>query len=178
MSRSMLSGIRRRRETVDGLGSSRVGSLVCVLAVVALVATAGCAKPVDTRPKRVPFSGKVTLDGAPVEGATVVLAPEGGSGNAASGMTNAEGVVNFTTFESRDGAVPGKYLVTVAKTAFPDGRALTADDPSYDPSTAVTAVVKGAKELLPAKYKAAKTSGLTVEVKDGENAPAVFDLKN
>jgi len=149
-----------------------------LLAALALVAGAGCGKAPDNRPKRVPFSGKVTLDGAPVEGATVVLAPDGGSGNAASGMTNAEGVVHFTTFESRDGAVPGKYMVTVAKTAFPEGRPLTADDPNYDPSTAVTAVVKGAKELLPVKYKTAKNSGLTVEVKDGENAPAVFDLKN
>lgn len=156
----------------------RIGRGCLLVTALAVVASAGCGKPADTRPKRVPFSGKVTLDGAPVEGATVVLAPEGGSGNAASGMTNAEGVVHFTTFESRDGAVPGTYLVTVAKTAFPDGRALTADDPSYDPSTAVTAVVKGAKELLPAKYKVAKTSGLTVEVKNGENAPAAFDLKN
>lgn len=156
----------------------RIGRSCLVITALAVLANTGCGKPVDTRPKRVPFSGKVTLDGAPVEGATVVLAPESGSGNAASGMTNAEGVVQFTTFESRDGAVPGKYLVTVAKTAFPEGRALTADDPSYDPSTAVAAVVKGAKELLPAKYKVAKTSGLTVEVKDGENAPAAFDLKN
>lgn len=157
--------------------SRRSAVAVGAVAVMALTAS-GCGKPADNRPKRVPFSGKVTLDGAPVEGATVVLAPESGQGNAASGMTNAEGVVVFTTFESRDGVVPGKYLVTVAKTAFPEGRPLTADDPNYDPSTAVLAVTKGAKELLPAKYKATKTSGLTVDVKDGENAPAAFDLKN
>ncbi|NCY17536.1 MAG: carboxypeptidase regulatory-like domain-containing protein [Actinobacteria bacterium] len=145
--------------------------------VVSMGLAVGCGKAPDTRPKRVPFSGKVTLDGTPVEGATVVLAPESGTGPAASGMTNAEGVCAFTTFESRDGAVPGKYLVTVAKTEFPEGRALTADDPSYDPSTAVAAVVKGSKELLPAKYKTAKTSGLMVEVKNGENPTAAFDLK-
>ncbi|NBV46766.1 MAG: carboxypeptidase regulatory-like domain-containing protein [Planctomycetia bacterium] len=151
---------------------------VFTLGVVAGLGLAvGCGKAADTRPKRVPFSGKVTLDGTPIEGATVVLAPESGSGAAASGMTNAEGVCAFTTYESRDGAVPGRYLVTVAKTEFPEGRALTADDPSYDPSTAVAAVVKGSKELLPAKYKTAKTSGLTVEVKDGENPVAAFDLK-
>jgi hypothetical protein len=151
--------------------------ICCVGLVVALGLSAGCGKPPDNRPKRVPFSAKVTLDGAPVDGATVVLAPESGTGPAASGMTNAEGVCAFTTFESRDGAVPGRYLVTVAKTSFPDGAPLTADDPNYDPSTAVAAVVKGSKELLPVKYKTAKTSGLTAEVKDGENPVAAFDLK-
>lgn len=146
--------------------------------VVGLGLAVGCGKAPDTRPKRVPFSAKVTLDGTAVEGATVVLAPESGTGAAASGMTNAEGVCAFTTYESRDGAVPGRYLVTVAKTAFPEGRPLTAEDPNYDPSTAVTAVVKGAKELLPVKYKSSKTSGLTLEVKDGENPVASLDLKN
>lgn len=149
----------------------------CWGAVVGMLLAAGCAKATDNRPKRVPFSAKVTLDGAPVDGATVVLAPESGTGPAASGMTNAEGVCAFTTFDSRDGAVPGRYLVTVAKTSFPDGAPLTAEDPNYDPSTAVVAVVKGSKELLPVKYKTAKTSGLTVEVKNGENPPAAFDLK-
>ncbi len=157
---------------------NRIVSHVCCWgALVGVLLAAGCAKAPDKRPKRVPFSAKVTLDGAPVDGATVVLAPESGTGPAASGMTNAEGVCAFTTFDSRDGAVPGRYLVTVAKTSFPDGAPLTAEDPNYDPSTAVVAVVKGSQELLPVKYKTAKTSGLTVEVKDGENPPAAFDLK-
>jgi len=169
----------RLRLPASGLVRRPVAMPLGILMLGALVIGAGCSgKPPDNRPKRVPFSGKVTLDGKPVEGATVVLAPESGSGPAASGMTNAEGLVAFTTFESGDGAVPGTYAVTVTKTSFPDGAPLTAEDPNYDPSTAVVAVVKGAKELLPVKYKTAKTSGLTVEVKNGENAVATFDLKN
>lgn len=139
---------------------------------------AGCnAKGVDTRPRRVPFSATVTLDGAPIEGATVVLAPEGSDGRAASGMTDAQGSVVFTTFDARDGAVPARYSVAISKTEFPDGVPLTAEDPNYDPRTAVAAVAKGAKELVPVKYKSPATSGLTVEVKDGKNDPATFDLK-
>lgn len=167
----------RFRVPASGFVRRLVAMPLGILVLGALVIGAGCGgKPPDNRPKRVPFSGKVTLDGSPVEGATVVLAPESGSGPAASGMTDGGGLVAFTTFESRDGAVPGKYLVTVTKTSFPEGAPLTADDPAYDPSTAVTAVVKGAKELLPVKYKTAKTSGLTVEVTTGDNAVARFEL--
>ncbi len=67
--------------------------------------------------------GVVTLDGQPVEGASVTFSPEEDSGKAAGGLTDSEGVFDLTTFSEGDGALPGDYRVTVTKTE---------SDPSMD----------------------------------------------
>jgi hypothetical protein len=60
---------------------------------------------------------RVTLDGKPLEGASVTLYGTGEARNRpASGMTNADGVVeHFTTFEPNDGVLPGEYKASVMK---------------------------------------------------------------
>jgi hypothetical protein len=80
-------------------------------AVVALVLVgAGCGgnSPVSVR-------GTVTLDGQPVEGATVLFLPEGG-GRQATGQTGADGSFRLTTIDANDGAFPGNYKVVVQYT--------------------------------------------------------------
>jgi hypothetical protein len=65
----------------------------------------------------VDLKAHVTLDGKPLEGASVAL--YGGSGETrnrpASGMTDANGDVTFTTFQPDDGVLPGEYKVVVIK---------------------------------------------------------------
>lgn len=62
-----------------------------------------------------PTQGVVTLDGKPVEGATVVFTSPDGKTNA-SGMTDAAGAFTLSTGEKL-GAAAGTYKVTVSKYA-------------------------------------------------------------
>ena len=77
---------------------------------VAILA-AGCG---PSRPTTMPVEGVVTLDGEPVEGASVMFAPEDG-GRPALGVTDKGGKFALKTFEPGDGALPGKHQVTVRK---------------------------------------------------------------
>ncbi len=65
----------------------------------------------------VDLKAKVTLDGAPVEGASVTLHPAATNeiGRTSFGVTEADGTVRFTTFAPYDGVPPGSYKVVVVK---------------------------------------------------------------
>src|SRR5258708_2370379 len=84
-----------------------------VYALVVLL-VAGAAAGCGSKTSKV--EGVVTLDGTPVQGATVIFVPETGD-RQASGQTDADGVFHLTTFNTGDGAVPGTYKVTVSKTS-------------------------------------------------------------
>jgi len=78
------------------------------------VVVAGCG---GDGPRLVPVSGKATLDGKPVEGASVSFVPVGGNAisTAGSDVTGPDG--NFTmTYNGRAGLAPGKYKVLISKT--------------------------------------------------------------
>ena len=79
---------------------------------VLLGAAAGC----DGRRTPVPVSGTVTLDGKPVEGATVSfhLLGDDKEGRPATGQTDKTGTFRLTT-GNEDGARPGEYKVVVTK---------------------------------------------------------------
>jgi hypothetical protein len=130
----------------------------------------------------VPVTGTVTLDGKPVEGATISFVPDGDSSLSASGLTDASGNFRLTSVSPGDGAVPGKYKVTVSK--------LTADSQAAPQATSQEEAMKQlqdkmkaggsnafytkapppVKETLPERYSNAATSGLQAEVKgSGEN---------
>ena len=140
----------------------RVGRTVACsmvgVSLVGLLASAGCG---SGRPKTVPVTGVVTLDGSVVEGAAVKLSPKAG-GRPASGTTNKEGVFTLKTFEEGDGALPGEHLVTVSKVevigAQADKDGLSGPVPPG-----------GIKEkwIIPKRYSDAKGWGRTVEVKSG-----------
>jgi hypothetical protein len=64
-----------------------------------------------------PVRGLVTLEGAPVAGATVLFMPDGGDGGRpASGFTSSDGTFRLMTYRENDGALPGKYRVLVQRT--------------------------------------------------------------
>ena len=160
--------------------------VVCGALAVSLV---GCAEQAGDRPKTVPVTGKITQNGQGVEGATVSFGPTSADAKAASGLTDASGEFELTTFESGDGAVPGSYAVTVRKMS--GAAAPASSGPPPDPRTASKEELEayyaaGAKQaaegpaeskhLLPEKYAMAGTSGLTAEVTDGGDNNFEFEL--
>ncbi|HPZ83351.1 MAG TPA: hypothetical protein PL064_07945, partial [Thermogutta sp.] len=141
-----------------------VFSVTC-LALVGLAllffALPGCGgkRSVPGRPKTVPVKVTVLYRGAPVAEANVQFLPEG-SGNAATGVTDANGIARLTTFDQNDGAVHGKYRVTIRKSIQVGGS--NPADPDAPPVPATY------REELPAKYAAPETSGLTAEVSESQ----------
>jgi mannose-6-phosphate isomerase-like protein (cupin superfamily) len=109
----------------------------------------------DQGPPPVKVTGVLTLNGQPLAGATITLVPEK-DGRPAAGRTDAEGRYTLSTFANDDGAVPGRYRVTIGVP--PDQRA---------PS----------KRTIPQRYANPGTSGLTVEVSPGPNQ-FQFDLQD
>src|SRR5262245_41415792 len=75
---------------------------------------AGCGS--DGRKPVFPVSGKVTWDGRPARGATVVFHPVTDNGPDAvrpRGKVNADGSLEVTTYAAKDGAPAGEYKLTV-----------------------------------------------------------------
>ncbi len=126
---------------------------ICVTLLIA-----GCG---PRRPKTVPVTGVVTLDGKPVQGASVMFSPEG-EGRPAMGETDQEGKFSLKTFDPGDGAILGKHQVTVRKVEVSGFQA--------DPDGLSGAPIPGGiKErwIIPRKYSDPKQWDHTVEVESG-----------
>ncbi len=82
-------------------------ALACLLALAA-----GCS---GSKPAPVPVTGSVSVAGKVPEGALVRLHPVGGPPDAAKplGYVQADGSFQLTTERENDGAIPGRYTVTV-----------------------------------------------------------------
>lgn len=136
-----------------------------VLTVVlgCLVVVIGCSKPTMREGFTEAF-GKVTLDGAPLENAEVVLeTPKGMS----YGRTDASGAYVAQYSRTLTGAGIGLAKVRIStKAVFPDD---SLAEVKKDPKTGEYAKV----ERVPAAYNSKST--LTVEIKDG-GAPYDFAL--
>lgn len=109
-------------------------------------------------------TGTVHYKNQPVEGATVVLHPQGdpATQKPAQGKSDGGGQFTVTTYFGPDdqpaGALPGEYKVTVTKIDEPVG----AFDPHKDPPP---------KNHLPTKYMTPQQSPLSVSIKPGTNRP-------
>ena len=139
------------------------------------MAAAGCSGETDKwtaeRPKSVPASGTVQFEKRPVEGATVVFQPDGaGHTRAATGVTDSSGNFKLQTYDAGDGAVPGKFKVTITKVTS------TSTATSQESKSNDTAAPK-TEWIIPKKYGNVMTSGLTAEVKDGDKNEFAFDLQ-
>ncbi len=117
------------------------------------VAICGCSNT-HTPPEPVyPVSGVITLKGQPVVGADVTFM-NADRKRSAFGRTNEKGEYRLTTFRSNDGAVEGKAVVTVIKSAPPVVTVAEADIESeaYQPPNVDARpqrVTKKKKPLLP-----------------------------
>lgn len=139
-----------------------MGWTVCLLLVA-------CDRRPSGRPATAPVAGVVRFDGEVVAGATVSFQADPG-GRSASGISDAQGRYQLSTFSRGDGAVPGSYKVIVFKYA-------TASEASGGSGTYVPpqGPEPPPKHLLSEKYAATKTSGLEATVSSGPNT-IDFDL--
>jgi hypothetical protein len=111
--------------------------------------------------------GRVTLDGKPVSGATVLFVPEpGNSARPASGLTDSEGNFRLTTYRLNDGVIPGAYKIVVTKS---EGLS-TPPDPDHankkralDYKRRIEARDRQ-KSVIPAIYRDAETTTLRCTV--------------
>lgn len=141
---------------------------VFLLGMLALV---GCGSGDDGLPRTVDASGVIMCDGAPLDGATILIVQDDGKFYA-RGMSDSQGRFSLDMYESKPGAVPGTYKATVSKTvtvdkATPSKTPKTlAEDAEHaaegDPTQANASWVND----LPEKYNNPQTSGLTLTVPD------------
>ena len=109
-----------------------------------------------------PVSGTVTYKGKSLPGAIVSFAPEDPSGRIAMGIADSSGQFKLGTLSTDDGAIVGKYKVTVIARG-PDRPAKPGEGSGMPGET-----VPG-DPLIPAKYFSPESSGLVQEVKSGRN---------
>ena len=162
----------------------RTTFLASWLGIVGMLSLGGCGQRVD-RPDVEYVEGLVTLDGRPLEAATVGLSPVSG-GLPAYGNTDAAGVFRLTSSRGGlpgTGAVAGDYRVTIRK--MKDEAATAAStaaetEPPAEPS--IEDYERWLKEqkqdarqtprvtsLVPERYTNPETSGLTASIVAGRN---------
>ncbi len=126
----------------------------------------GCGKDSQLQP----VEGAVTLDGKPVEGATVSLIPD--QGLPATGLTDSQGHFTLSTI-GEPGCKPGAYAIIVTKLKpSPDNPSAELGLPS-DASQGHNAP----QHLMPKKYAAVETSGLKTIV-DQSHRPLALELSS
>jgi len=122
-----------------------------LLTLALVAASAGCQSqaagdPVSIVNSVVPVSGQLRYaDGRPIANAWVVFHPKDPPGNEASAPTGPDGAFRLGTFAKEDGAVPGRYVVTV------------------EPHPTLKKAATG----IPKKYMVETTSTLTATITSG-----------
>lgn len=150
------------------------------LSLLSLVAVfVGCGPSTAGQMRTQKVTGKVTMGGAPVAGATVTFSPLDNGNPAAMGVSDAQGMYTLTTYTAGDGAVAGEYKVMVSKSApSSTGPGEVAHDPTGaggGPSAPSHSGpqggggASGSGSILPEKYAMLDTTPLMQTVTEGEN---------
>lgn len=157
-----------------GIGTSNVNSslsikvssmkrIVCIIGLV--VSAIGCTPVDDDLPRTVVASGVIKLDDKPIEGAAVVIMQDGGAGRFAHGVSDSSGKFSLAAFETKKGAVPGDYKVTVSKTVEVSGKSIPKNLKEDAQSAGGDAASNVSwKNELPDRYNSPVTSGLTITI--------------
>lgn len=158
-----------------------------MMRAVAMVGLLGAAFLVGCGPAAptiYPVSGTITLDGKPLEGATVTFVPA--SGPPSNGMTDAAGKYTIMT-GGKPGAVAGPCQVAVTKAAGSVAAPAAGGDPRQQMEEMQKKMVSQmqamqtrkpgevAKSDVPEKYTRSDSSGLTANVTT-DGAKNVFDF--
>jgi hypothetical protein len=142
-----------------------------LLLLLPLGALSGCG---DGRPSLVPVSGKVTLNGAPVDGALIGFEPEGIDGFNRPSIATTDSSGNFVvgTYDKADGMPTGKYKVSVLK------KEVVGKLPENFNSEDTAANIQPVRYqwTVPKRYATSIDSGLTVEVTSSGMTPAEIAL--
>jgi hypothetical protein len=135
----------------------------CILIFVTPLLLSGCggAGDVDYGPLGT-VSGKVTFQGAPLAEGQILIEKQGGGG---SGGAEIQPDGTYKVVDTKGGVSVGTYNVSIVPPTV---------EKDLGPNTPPT---QEPKEManLPKKYHTFETSGLTVEIKEGENTKD-FDL--
>jgi hypothetical protein len=127
-----------------------------VLALAALVAAAGCNQKGPVLPATVPAKGMIQLaSGQPMREGRLQLIPKDKGGVEAFGDVKPDGSFTLTSYKTDDGAVPGRYVVSIS----PYNYAAPGGSPARIRSDG----------QIPGKYLEAETSKLEVEIKKPDN---------
>jgi len=133
------------------IGPLTIGTLSNLLtAMLALLVMTGCG---DGRPTRVPVAGRVIIDGKPLNQGAIRVLPV--DARQASSTIGPDGAFKLTTFTPGDGCVKGTHRVEI-----------------------IASEIKGSNRvgLVPAKYRDARTSDLSLTV-SGPTTDALIELK-
>jgi hypothetical protein len=136
--------------------------LVVLSFFVSLFMLSGCS---DNLPKTSKVNGRVTYEGNPLPDVMVSYVSTIGNPTAI-GSTNANGEFVLTTFNLRDGAIPGEYKVSIAPMK-----------PAPTLETASAAEIAAYKPPFPEHYFDAETSGFTVQVEQKMDNNHQFNLQ-
>jgi hypothetical protein len=141
-----------------------------LMPLLLIVVAAGCGQSDfgNVRQPTFPVQGKVTLDGKPLPGATIVFKPLDPARfkwrETPQAKTDQDGQFTVFTYASDDGAPAGEYRVGIAVLGGGDDEG--GDQVRRDASAA----------KLPASYADAATSGLTTNVEAKPNTLPTFEL--
>ena len=156
------------------------GTTALSLAVLAFIFT-GCGY---RRPAQVKTTGTVTLDGEPVENASLMFIPD--SGRPASANTNTNGDFQVSSYGGNDGLPAGNYRVMVTKLVLKDRfqqqydraveRAAAQAEPGEEPEDVDIEFGDSAYEnMLPTKYEELETTDIKVTITK-QQEPLVISL--
>ncbi|MFG0332450.1 MAG: hypothetical protein ACF8TS_03720 [Maioricimonas sp. JB049] len=111
------------------------------------------------------------MNGEPLADATVTFHLEdGGAPRPAMGKTNSAGEFRLTTFDTNDGALSGRHIVTVVKAEAPADESGEMEIGGDAYAAAMTRAASGTtdrKLLVPEQYASRETSPLRVTVDEG-----------
>lgn len=154
-------------------------AIACALALT-VVSIVGCGEP-----RVVNISPRFTIDGQPLQEASVTfIRIDGDGGRAAFGVTDDEGVALLTTYSPNDGVPPGEYRVVVIKAP---ANAHTYEEVEVDASSPEEVLrkssmnlnqgtrLKRVRSLLPEHYSDPGTTPLTCTVTASSENPE-FEL--
>ena len=140
-----------------------------------LVGCGGSSAPPSKNPPVYKAGGTVTLNGTPVEGASVrFMRGDGKAGGSAT--TDAQGKFVLSTYAAGDGVAAGDYMVGITKFDLSkvDRGVGAPGDANYRPPAADS---PPPKNLLPTKYAEPTPMGLSASVKAEGTNDFTFDLK-
>src|SRR4051812_3949022 len=148
---------------------------------VGLTLVAGCSDDGFGR-QRYSVQGTVTYKGEKLAKGQIAFVPEAPDGQAASGPIE-DGYYSLSTLSPGDGALPGKYKVTVvARDSDPEKVRSAVQMKGMPPGAAlpqplIARAHKEAKSMIPARYNLPTTTDLTADVEARSNTKD-FELKD
>jgi hypothetical protein len=139
----------------------------------------GCGGGSAGGPPYANVTGVVTLDGKPIEGATVTFSPKK-EGAMSMGLTDAQGKFSLKTATGKKGAAVGEHdvAITLRVDLGPEAPAGSQDDlaPALEVDSGPAVKKPTVKWVIPERYSDPKKSGLSVTVPAGGLSDHKFDL--